>query len=147
VSIDLSLRSGRVGARLARQVEVGLTQVDLTLSQDRSLMFLDEGWAAASVLADHLAVTRPSVTAVVDGLVTRGLVERKHDDSDRRRIEHRLTEQGRQVLCQADAAVEARLREIAGHLADEEETAAAFAGLDLWRAGLDSYRAAKKGVK
>jgi long-chain acyl-CoA synthetase len=147
VSIDLSLRSGRVGARLARQVEVGLSQVDLTLSQYRTLMFLDEGWAAASVLADHLAVTRPSVTAVVDGLVARGLVERKPHESDRRRIEHRLTDQGRQVLCEADGAVEARLREIAGHLPDEEEAVAAFAGLDLWRAGLDAYRAAKQAVK
>lgn len=126
---------------------MGLSGVDLTLSQYRTLMFLDEGSAAASVLADVLAVTRPSVTAVVDGLVGRGLVERKHHDSDRRRIEHRLTEEGRRVLCQADAAVEARLREIAGHLADEEQAAAAFAGLDLWRAGLDAYRAAKKGAK
>jgi long-chain acyl-CoA synthetase len=136
-----------VGARLARQVEVGLSQVDLTLSQYRTLMFLDEGWAAASVLADHLAVTRPSVTAVVDGLVARGLVERKHHDSDRRRIEHRLTDRGREVLCQADGAVEARLREIAGHLGDDDDAAAAFAGLDLWRQGLDAFRAAKKGMK
>ena len=126
---------------------MGLSQVDLTLSQYRTLMFLDEGWAAASVLADHLAVTRPSVTAVVDGLVARGFVERKHHDSDRRRIEHRLTEKGRQVLCQADEAVEARLREIAGHLPDEGQAAAAFAGLDLWRAGLDAFRAAKTGLK
>ena len=37
------LRAGRVGARLARQVEVGLSQVDLSLSQYRTLMFLDEG--------------------------------------------------------------------------------------------------------
>jgi long-chain acyl-CoA synthetase len=147
VSIDLSLRSGRVGARLARQVEVGLSQVDLTLSQYRTLMFLDEGWLAASVLADDLAVTRPSVTAVVDGLVARALVERKHHASDRRRIEHRLTERGREVLCQADAAVEARLREIAGHLADEEAAASAFAGLETWRAGLDAFRATKKGAK
>ena len=94
-------------------------------------------------LADRLYVTRPSVTAVVDGLVGRGLVERKHHDSDRRRIEHRLTEQGRQVLCRADRAVETRLREIAGHLADEEQGLAAFGGLDLWRAGAgDAHRAA-----
>ena len=125
---------------------MGLSQLDLTLSQYRTLMFLDEGWAAASVLADDLAVTRPSVTAVVDGLVARGLVERKHHDSDRRRIEHRLTERGRDVLCQADGAVEARFREIAS-LLDEEAEATAFAGLDLWRAGLDAFRAAKKKVK
>ena len=124
MSVDLSLRAGRVGARLARQVEVGLAQVELSLSQYRTLMFLDEGSAAASALADHLAVSRPSVTAVVDGLVGRGLVERKHDDEgDRRRVDHRLTEQGRRVLCQADDAVEARLREIAGHLSGEGQAA------------------------
>ena len=99
---------------------MGLAQVELSLSQYRTLMFLDDGSAAASALADHLAVSRPSVTAVVDGLVGRGLVERKHDDEgDRRRVDHRLTEQGRRVLCQADDAVEARLREIAGHLSGE----------------------------
>jgi long-chain acyl-CoA synthetase len=147
VSIDVSLRTGRVGARLARQVEVGLAQVDLSLSQYRTLMLLDEGAAAASALADYMAVSRPSVTAVVDGLVNRGLVERQHDDGDRRRVEHRLTEPGRRVLCAADAAVENRLREIAAHLPDEEQAADAFAGLALWRAGLDAYRAARKAKK
>jgi long-chain acyl-CoA synthetase len=146
VSVDVSLLSGRVGARLARQVEVGLSQVDLTLPQYRTLMFLDEGLAAASVLADRLAVSRPSVTAVVDGLVGRGLVERQHLDSDRRRVEHRLTDRGREVLCQADRAVEGRLREIAGYLPDTA-AAEAFSGLDLWRAALDAYRTARKGVK
>jgi long-chain acyl-CoA synthetase len=126
---------------------MGLAQVDLSLSQYRTLMLLDEGTAAASFLADSMAVSRPSVTAVVDGLVSRGLVERKHDDDDRRRVEHRLTEQGRRVLCAADGAVEARLREIAGHLPNEEQTAEAFAGLELWRSGLDAFRAAKKRRK
>ena len=147
MSVDVSLRAGRVGARLARQVEVGLAQVDLSLSQYRTLMLLDEGTAAASALADYMAVSRPSVTAVVDGLVGRGLVERQHDDGDRRRVEHRLTDQGRQVLGAADAAVESRLHEIADHLPDEGQAADAFAGLALWRAGLDAFRAAKKGRK
>ncbi len=137
-----------MGARLARQVEVGLAGVDLSLSQYRTLMLLDEGSAAASALADHMAVSRPSVTAVVDGLVGRGLVERKHDQSaDRRRVEHRLTDDGRRALCDADRAVEARLRDIAGHLDDEAQVAEAFAGLDLWRCGLDAYRAARKRTK
>jgi long-chain acyl-CoA synthetase len=137
-----------VGARLARQLEVGLSRVDLSLSQYRTLVFLEEGGSsAASALADSLAVSRPSVTAVVDGLVGRGLVERRHDDSDRRRVEHRLTERGREVLAEADAAVEARLREIVGCLLDEHQAVDAFAGLDLWRRGLDADRAARKAAK
>ena len=70
-------RPGRVAARLARQVELGLASVDLTLSQYRILILLVEGKEAASSLADKLAVSRPSVTAVVDGLVQRGAVERE----------------------------------------------------------------------
>ena len=68
---------GRVVARLARQVELALATVDLTLPQYRVLILLGEGKEAASALADKLAVSRPSVTGVVDGLVARGLVQRE----------------------------------------------------------------------
>lgn len=131
-----------MAARLARQVEVGLADVDLSLPQYRILMFLDEGAAVASKLADHLAVSRPSVTAVVDGLVARGLVERRHDEQDRRRVGHTLTSEGARVLEAADEAVERRLREIAGYL-DNQAGGEAFTGLDRWRQALDGYRAAR----
>jgi long-chain acyl-CoA synthetase len=92
-------------------------------------------------------VSRPSVTAVVDGLVARGLVERRHDEQDRRRVGHVLTAEGGRVLEAADREVDARLREIAGYLPDEGEAAAAFDGLDRWRQSLDSYRAAKVAAR
>lgn len=122
---------------------MGLADVDLSLPQYRILMFLDEGAVVASKLADHLAVSRPSVTAVVDGLVARGLVERRHDEKDRRRVGHSLTPEGARVLTAADDAIDARLREIAGFLDDEGGAAEAFNGLDRWRGALDAYRAAK----
>ena len=132
-----------MAARLARQVEVGLADVELSLPQYRILMFLDEGAVVASKLADHLAVSRPSVTAVVDGLVARGLVERRHDEKDRRRVGHSLTPEGARVLTAADEAIDARLREIAGYLDEEGGGVDAFTGLDRWRRALDAYRAAK----
>lgn len=138
-----SVQPGRVAARLARQVDVGLAQVDLSLPQYRILMFLAEGAVAASALADKLAVSRPSVTAVVDGLVSRGLVERRHDEGDRRRVGHTLTDEGRKILEQADAAVDARLGEIARFLSDEQEAAAAYEGLSRWRTALDAFRASR----
>ena len=71
------LRSvGRTAAWLAKQVELSLAEVDLSLSQYRILGLLDEGSAVSSALAERLAVRPPSVTAVIDGLVTRGLVAR-----------------------------------------------------------------------
>lgn len=134
---------GRVAARLARQVEVGLAQVDLSLPQYRILLFLDEGWTGASKLAEHLAVSRPTVTAVVDGLVLRGLVERRHEDGDRRRVGHTLTPAGRELLEAADQIIDDRMREIASHLGNEAETTQALQGLECWRRALDVYRAAK----
>jgi long-chain acyl-CoA synthetase len=143
--LELTGVCSRVAARLARQVEVGLTKVDLSLPQYRILMFLDDGAAVASKLADHLAVSRPTVTAVVDGLVGRGLVERRHDDGDRRRVGHTLTPAGRRLLGQADRSVDARLQEIAGHLDDGGQIHEAMYGLELWRRALDGYRAARMG--
>ena len=134
---------GRVAARLARQVEVGLSEVDLSLPQYRILMLLDEGSVVASALADRLAVTRPSVTAVVDGLVARGLVERQADGRDRRRVAHGLTSEGRRVLAAADRAIDARLADIAGYLDEPTDADAAFSGLGVWRHALDAYRATK----
>jgi long-chain acyl-CoA synthetase len=103
---------GHTIARLARQVERAVTSVDLTLAQYRVLGVLGDGCEAASRLADKLGVSRPSLTGVVDGLVVRGLVRRDHDDSDRRRIDIGLTDAGRLLLAQADAAVDERMDRI-----------------------------------
>lgn len=103
---------GHTLARLARQVELAVATVDLTLSQYRILAILGDGCEAASTLAEKLAVSRPSVTGVVDGLVGRGLVRRDHTAGDRRRIDVGLTDAGRIVLAAADAAVEQRIERI-----------------------------------
>ena len=69
------------------------------------MVFLAEGAAGASTLAGTLAVSRPTITVVVDGLVAKGFVERQGDDTDRRKVHHRLTPSGRRALDRADAAV------------------------------------------
>lgn len=136
---------GRTLARLARQVELAAATVDLTVAQYRVLGILHEGREAASKLAEKLAVSRPSITGVVDGLVTRGLVQRTHDGGDRRRIDVHLTELGRETLAQADAEAQRRLDEIASH--GDEPAAALFAGLDAWREALNEYRSARHGSR
>jgi DNA-binding MarR family transcriptional regulator len=122
---------GRVAAWLSKRVEVALAQVELTLPQYRVLGILAEGSAAASGLADRLAVRRPSITALVDGLVARGFVDRRQEDTDRRRVELRLMPEGVATLARADAAVDEYLVAIAGHLPDKEE-AMALRSLELW---------------
>ena len=145
--VPVTAACGRVAARLARQAEQALGEVDLSLPQYRIMLLLDEGSAVASRLADALAVSRPTVTSVVDGLVARNLVSRRHgDDGDRRRIGLSLTSAGRRLLDAADRAVDARLRDIAGHLGNDALVEDAMAGLDVWRTALDAHRAAKLGA-
>jgi DNA-binding MarR family transcriptional regulator len=133
---------GHVIARLARQVELAAATVDLTLSQYRVLALLAEGREAASALADKLAVSRPSVTGVIDGLVARKLVSREHDEGDRRRVGLDLTSDGRRLLATADAEIDRRLRDIAGYR--PAGAAAPFEALEPWREALDRYRTARR---
>ncbi len=130
---------GRVAAWLSKRVEVALTTVDLTLPQYRVLGILAEGSAAASGLADRLAVRRPSITALIDGLVARGLVDRRQEDTDRRRVALRLTDEGVRTLAAADRAVDDYLVSIAGHLSDKEE-AMALRSLELWARAMTESR-------
>ena len=101
--------AARAAAKLARQVTIPLGEVGLSLPQYRVLAFLDEGEAAPSDLAGRLSVSRPSITALMDGLITRGLVERRPDADDGRRVHHHLTDDGSDILQQADKAVGDRL--------------------------------------
>ena len=129
--------AARAVARLAKQVEIALVPLDLSLPQYRVLALLGEGSTASSVLARRLAVSPPTVTSVVDGLVGRDLVDREADPEDRRRLTLLLTREGTKLLAAADAAAEARLGEISGYF-DEPPT-----GLDLWNLALDRNREAR----
>ena len=139
-SPDISVLPGRAAAWLAKQVELGLATVELSLPQYRVLSLLDEGSAFSSALAERLAVRPPSVTGVIDGLVGRNLVERRHADDDRRRVTHVLTPAGRQVLAQADEAVNERLRTIADSLPEPGAGDRALESLLVWPEAMAAHR-------
>ena len=138
-------RHGRIATRLARQIELSLLAIELSVAQYRFLTCLDEGTAESGALADRLVVTRPSVTAVADVLVTRGLIERKHGEDDRRRVTHALTPAGREALATADAAVAARLDHILGYLPDDEHQKLND-DFTLWSRALDDFRLARRNA-
>ncbi|MGH9018590.1 MAG: MarR family winged helix-turn-helix transcriptional regulator [Acidimicrobiales bacterium] len=135
---------GRTAAWLAKQVELALVAADLSLPQYRILGLLTEGSAVSSALAERLAVRPPSITAVVDGLVTRGLVERRPTADDRRRVAHVLTAKGEKLLATANEAVDSRLAGIAASLATPELTERALEGLTLWRQAMAAYHQTEK---
>jgi DNA-binding MarR family transcriptional regulator len=138
-----ALRVGQIVVRLARHAKVALARIDLSPAQYHVLSFLAAGPSNAAVLAHKLAVAPPSLTTVVDGLVARGLVARGHDPDDRRRVAHRLTEEGRRVLEEADGVIEKRLREILSHV-PAASAQRALGGLEAWQEPLDRWRAARR---
>lgn len=131
---------GRSAAWLAKQVELALAAIDLTLPQFRVLSLLAQGADRPSRLAARLDVRRPTVTAVVDGLEARGLVARTAGDEDRRRVTHSLTPAGRRLLEAADQAADARLGAVAASLGGAE-AARALDGLSWWGSAMAAYHA------
>jgi DNA-binding MarR family transcriptional regulator len=73
----------------------------LTVPQLVCLRFLDRmGPHTPSELAREASLSQATVTGILDRLEARGLVERRRDNKDRRRVSLHLTEEGR-LLSQA----------------------------------------------
>jgi long-chain acyl-CoA synthetase len=142
----LASGAGRTAAWLAKQVELGVAEADLSVPQYRILGMLDAGPAMPSALADRLAVRPPSVTSVVDGLVARGLVHRHPAEDDRRRVAHTLTSEGRRALAAADQAVDDRLRRLASALDDRSSQRSALECLALWQRAMLASLAARSAA-
>ncbi len=72
---------------------------DLTIPQFRTLAFIDRNKGASlSAAANHLGLTPPSTSRLVDCLIARGLVIREDHPDDRRRIRLNVTHLGSKIL-------------------------------------------------
>jgi DNA-binding MarR family transcriptional regulator len=94
---------------------------DLSVPQFRVLVYLNrhEG-ASLSDMAEHMGLTLPSMSKMVDGLVSRRLVNRRMDPDDRRRVTLAPTALGRTEMQAAYKATESRLAERLEMLAASE---------------------------
>jgi DNA-binding MarR family transcriptional regulator len=123
-------------------MEVALSEVGLSLPQYRLLLFLSGRPERATALAGWLEVSPPSLTALVDGAVSRNLVERTSTEEDRRCVRHVITPMGEEALAQGDAAIAARLAGVIGHLTPAQGRKV-VEGLELLGDGLSAFRAAR----
>jgi len=85
---------------------------EMSVPQFRTLGFVyrEEG-ASLSEVAEHIGLTLPTMSLLVDGLVVRGLIGRREDPEDRRRMTLTLTEPGRTRLESAREATIANLEQ------------------------------------
>jgi DNA-binding MarR family transcriptional regulator len=108
---------------------------DLTMPQYRVLGLLSSGHERATELASKLAVTKPTLTSLVDGLVERGLVAREATDGDRRAVRIVITPAGRAAADAAGQALRVVLDDVLDRCADPDGVLIA---LDDLRLALDA---------
>ena len=135
---DASLGDSIVG--LSRLAELALAQAGMSSAQYRLLLHVRTGHAIQSDLAFELAVTKQSVTRLVDGVVAKGFITRRVDEADRRRVIHAITLEGERALGHADEVIEQFLMAVLQDL-DDAESEDARRGLELFgRAKAASFR-------
>ncbi|MGW1176241.1 MarR family winged helix-turn-helix transcriptional regulator [Kitasatospora sp. NPDC002543] len=90
--------------RLSGGLAAALAEEDCTVDQWRLLRVLADGRGhAMGELAQALLIPQASLSRLVDSLADSGLVYRRQDDQDRRRITAHLSRQGRTRLTRLDA--------------------------------------------
>ncbi len=94
---------------------------DLSVPQFRALNFVRRNpGTSLSLVAEHLGLTLPSVSKMIDGLQERKLLTRQIDANNRRKMILNLTEEGDTTLYHARQATMLYLGDILDKLSNEE---------------------------
>ncbi|HEY9151843.1 MAG TPA: MarR family transcriptional regulator [Anaerolineales bacterium] len=94
---------------------------DLSVPQFRTLTFISRNpEVSLSNLAEHLGLTLPSTSKLVDGLVNQKIITRRESKEDRRRLTLVLTKSGEDILRTAHKATQDRLKDILHELSADE---------------------------
>ena len=94
---------------------------DLSMAQFRTLGFVDSNQGASlSEAAGYIGVSLPSMSKLVEALVTRDLLTREVHGRDRRRISLALTGEGKRELDEAYQHTQSFFAEKFSELTDDE---------------------------
>jgi long-chain acyl-CoA synthetase len=129
----------RTLARISRLLESSCE--GLTLSQYRVLGRVIAGEERPSRISSELLLTKPTISAVLDGLAAAGHITREPDPDDGRMIRLGPTAKGRRAHHTADVAMAARLE---GLLEAIPDRSAFVAALDSIASQLDAESAARR---
>jgi|EndMetStandDraft_8_1072994.scaffolds.fasta_scaffold196411_1 DNA-binding MarR family transcriptional regulator len=126
IAARLRLSATRLARILRQQADLGLTPSQVTALATVAR----EGPLTLGALADTEHVTPPSMTKVVERLEVLGLIERRHDPLDGRRVLAAVTPAGLAMLAEARARKDALLSTRIAEL-DGDELARLAAALDV----------------
>lgn len=120
LGIDALLRAERLLERVP---------TPLTVPQYRILRMVEAGGERAARLAERLAVRKPTLTGVADGLVQAGYLARESEALDRRAVKLCLTERGAAALQETERAYVERFRSVTDQVSDPARLLALLAEL------------------
>jgi DNA-binding MarR family transcriptional regulator len=93
----------------------------LSIPQFRSLCFVERyDGASLSMVADHLDLSLPTVSRMINALVQRGYMQRKSSEDDRRHVSLSLRARGQAIMREARHATQQYLAERFENLSDEQ---------------------------
>jgi DNA-binding MarR family transcriptional regulator len=123
--MDRDLDFARVLTLVERSVVLRLAEAlkphGATIDEWRVLLLLgDDAGHAMTEIAEFAMLSAPTLTKVVDRMVSLNLVLRRVDDADRRRVLVFASERGRQALHQWTAALEREQDDIMTAVGSEE---------------------------
>lgn len=88
----------RVWNRMRSHSPPAFSDVELTITQSKAVIFLGQGPQRMGDIAATLGIGLSSATNVIDRLVSKGLVQRSQDPADRRLVLCSLTDAGQQHM-------------------------------------------------
>lgn len=137
---------GRALTRISRDLEASCAGSGLSLAQYRVLLFVAQRPQRAAALAAHADVRRATLSAIVHGLVSAGLVERRPVAGDGRGVSLALTAAGRTQLAATEDRLGARLGELLDHAGVDPAVLAAQLGAVLGALEVADERACPPGT-
>ncbi|MEV0634564.1 MarR family winged helix-turn-helix transcriptional regulator [Streptomyces sp. NPDC050619] len=119
--LDLARALTLVERSVVQRIGEALKAEGATLEEWRVLSFLGDGAGRPMTeIAEFALLTAPTLTKVVDRMVSLNLVLRRVDDADRRRVLAFMSERGSEALTRWTAAVERAQEHIVTTLGTEE---------------------------
>ncbi len=111
---------GRMQSKMRTRPGSAWSDLDLTMPQAKTLLYLADEPCRMNGIAGSLGVEMPSATSMIDRLATKGLVERRQDPTDRRAVVCSLTPAGRDAVEKFWSLRAAKTESLAAVLTTEE---------------------------
>ena len=121
--IDLNRLSvlPRFEKAIFKDINISSLNLSINKTQEKLLMMLSDNIENnMSELSKMLGLEKGSFTSTVDSLIKKNLVERKNSETDRRKIELKLTEAGKEMSKKIKNLIDEMIEEKFGCLEEEE---------------------------